>query len=298
MTDAATGVSTRTPRSTRAEADAQAASSAGAAGVTVRELSEVDELAGVCALFQSIWQPEPGSRPVTTELLRAMTAAGNYVSGAFDGDELLGACFGFFGKPSHRSLHSHIAGIAPAGLGRGIGFALKLHQRAWALRQEIDTISWTFDPLVCRNAHFNLAKLAARPARYLPDFYGPMHDGINGTGETDRLVVVWDLAAAPVRVACAGEQAPVDADALRARGAVPVLSPGADGRPVPGHGDASTVLVAVPPDIETLRRGDPTLGQTWRLALRDILHGLMAEGATVTGFDRSGWYVLERKHSS
>ncbi|MFE7358024.1 GNAT family N-acetyltransferase [Streptomyces sp. NPDC057543] len=227
-----------------------------------------------------------------------MTAAGNYVSGAFDGDELLGACFGFFGEPARGSLHSHIAGVAHKGLGRGLGFALKLHQRAWALRHEAGTISWTFDPLVCRNAHFNMTKLAARPVRYEPDFYGPMHDGINGTSETDRLVVAWELAGAPAQAACRGEHTHTDATALRAQGAVLALSTGADGRPIPGPCDAPVILVAVPPDIEALRRSDPALGRSWRLALREVLHGLMADGATVSGFDRAGWYVLERKHSS
>ncbi|MFI1391213.1 GNAT family N-acetyltransferase [Streptomyces griseoaurantiacus] len=277
-----------------ARAERAAAEAAREAKATVRELTEVGDLAAVSALLRSVWRSERGDGPVPAELLRAMTVAGNYVSGAFDGEELLGACFGFFGAPGHGSLHSHITGVLPAGLGRGLGLALKLHQRAWALRRRVDTVSWTFDPLVRRNAHFNLAKLGARPVRYVPDFYGPLHDGINGAEATDRLLVAWDLTGG----AGPGGGAPVDAAALRARGAVPVLSAGADGRPVTGAGGGPVLLVAVPPDIEGLRRSDPALGRAWRPAVREVLGGLMAEGAEVTGFDRTGWYVVERKRDS
>lgn len=290
-----TEVVTNTAPPLRDEAAAAAARAALASGVRIRALAEVADLTAVSRLFDSIWRPAPGNPLVTTELLRAMVSAGNYVAGAFDGPELLGACFGFFGEPAKRGLHSHIAGVATAGHGRGIGFALKLHQRAWALRQGVSVISWTFDPLVRRNAHFNLTKLAARPAHYLPDFYGPMSDGINGTGDTDRLMVAWDLASPPVRAAAAGRPDRADAAALRAGGAAVALAVGPDAHPVSSSADAPVVLVAVPPDIEALRRTGPELGRAWRIALREVLGGLLAEGASVTGFDRAGWYVLTKE---
>ncbi|WP_103354464.1 GNAT family N-acetyltransferase [Amycolatopsis sp. CA-128772] len=293
-----TEVVTNTAPPLRDEAAAAAAGAARASGVHVRTLTEVAELAAVSRLFESIWQRAPRNPLVTGELLRAMVSAGNYVAGAFDGPELLGACFGFFGEPAKGGLHSHIAGVATPGHGRGIGFALKLHQRAWALEQGVATISWTFDPLVRRNAHFNLTKLAARPERYLPDFYGPMTDGLNGAGDTDRLMVAWDLASPPVRTAAAGRPGRVDVAALRARGAAVALAADPGGAPVTGPADAPVVLVAVPPDVEALRRTDPGQSRAWRVAVREVLGGLLAEGASVTGFDRAGWYVIARESSS
>jgi predicted GNAT superfamily acetyltransferase len=259
---------------------------------------DVSDLAEASRLFASIWQPGPGARPVTTELLRAMATTGNYVAGAYAEGELLGACIGFFAGPDKAGLHSHIAGVAPRGLGRGVGFALKLHQRAWALLQDVSLVTWTFDPLVRRNAHFNLAKLGAHPVLYLPDFYGPMSDGINGLGDTDRLKVGWDLTSPAVSAALCGAPVRVDVAALRERGAVLALSATPEGRPLTGPTDGDVVLVAVPPDIETLRRRDPEQSQAWRLALREVLGELMAEGARVVGFDRAGWYVVAKEQSS
>lgn len=259
-----------------------AASAALAAGVTVRELTTIDEFTGVCALFQDIWRPGPESPLVTTELLRALTKAGNYLSGAFDGDRLVGACVGFFGAPADNAMHSHIAGVSATAAGRSVGYALKLHQRAWALDRDVDVIAWTFDPLVARNAWFNLGKLGATATEYLPDFYGGMHDVVNGGDDTDRLLVRWDLHHRADFTGVPGH-------------AVVALGRTADGAPEPGVTAGETLLVAVPADIAVMRAEDPGRAREWRIAVREVLGGLLADGARVAGFDRAGWYVVSKE---
>jgi predicted GNAT superfamily acetyltransferase len=267
---------------------------AAAAGVRVRELRELAELDEVYRLYDSIWRPDPSNPPVTTELLRALTKAGNYVGGAYDGDELIGACVGFFSAPAEVSMHSHVAGVSGSARGRNVGFALKLHQRAWALRRGVSSISWTFDPLIRRNAYFNVAKLAARPTEYLTNFYGDMRDGINSGDDTDRLLVRWELDAPAVGAAAARRAVSTDVELMPE--ATVALACDADGWPaLAGPAGDGVVLVAVPPDAEGLRRTDPGAAKAWRAALREVLGGLLADGARVTGFDRAGWYVVEQK---
>jgi len=280
------------------DAAIQAADAAArASGVHIRELAEVEDLQRLCALVDEIWHPEPTNPPVTAEFLRALAHAGNYVAAAFAGDELVGACAGFFAPPAARAMHSHIAGVSPRMPGRHVGFALKLHQRAWALARDVSTISWTYDPLVCRNAYFNVTKLAASPAEYLPDFYGAMDDLINAGDDSDRLLVHWALTADSVARASEGAGHGADASRLRAAGAAVALDIDAEGLPAIRDTDpgAATVLVRVPPDIETVRRQHETVARRWRHAVRQVLGGLMSDGATVSGFDRSGWYVVDRK---
>jgi predicted GNAT superfamily acetyltransferase len=285
-----------------ANADAAAAQAANAAGVVVRELESLAELAAMTALFDEIWKPEAGGSSLQLDMLRAMTKAGSYATGAYDAASgaLLGACFGFFGPPSHAELHSHVAGVRPAGLGRSVGFALKVHQRAWALRHGVRGIAWTYDPLIRRNAYFNLVKLGARPVEYLRNFYGVMDDAINGGTETDRVLVHWDLLSDLVAEASAGKPRPASYADERARGAAVALSAGADGGPVaegsPTSGpEAGVLLVGVPPDIEAMRPSDPARAAQWRTALREVLSPLLGSGAQVTGFDRNGWYVVKRR---
>lgn len=285
-------------RDVLAAASEAAEQAAKTAGVDIRELATLDELSAAIRLFDSIWEPDSGNSSVRLDLLRALTKSGNYASGAYDiaSGALLGACVGFFGPPSHAELHSHIAGVVPAGLGRSVGFAMKVHQRAWCLRRDVRLIAWTYDPLIRRNAYFNLVKLGARPAEYLPDFYGAMSDAINGGTQTDRLLAHWELCSDLVADACAGRPRGASYAAEVAHGAVVALSAGPDGWPVFGAGDGAassrTVLVGVPADAEALRATDPACAAAWRGALREVLAPRLAGGARVTGFDRDGWYVV------
>ncbi|WP_328794622.1 GNAT family N-acetyltransferase [Herbidospora solisilvae] len=235
------------------------------AGVEIRELHDLPETHAMIDLLVEIW----GRPLITVEFLRALTRAGNYAAGAYDGDRLVGVCIGFHEEPAARTLHSHVAGVAPGLAGRGVGAALKLHQRAWALARGIPTIEWTFDPLVGRNAYFNIVKLGALPVEYLPNFYGPMHDAINGADDTDRLLVRWNLLSPRVVAACSG--GPFD-------------------RPA---GGPSSRRVATPDDIEALRAADPAAAVAWRRRLRDELAPLMTSGGRVVDFDRDLGYLVD-----
>lgn len=258
-------------------------------GVEVRELSELADLRAVHALYRTIWRSDATDSPVSLEQLRAMTHAGNYASGAYLDGELVGACIGFFSAPPGRSMHSHVAGVADRVRARNVGYALKLHQRAWALARGLSEVTWTFDPLVRRNAYFNLVKLAARPREYLVDFYGQLDDAVNAGQGSDRLLIAWDLTAPEVAAACDGKRVETDIS-----GARPALSVSADGRPAPVRVTSPVVCVPIPDDVEGLRKRDPELARAWRGAVRDVLHGLMAGGARVVGFNRGGGYVVEQ----
>lgn len=248
--------------------------------LTVRDLATISDLSAAAALFAATW---PGQPPASTGLLRAVSHAGGYVAGARDADGVLvGAAMGFLAEHHGPALHSHLAAVVPAARGRGVGLAMKLHQRDWARARRLTAVTWTFDPLVRRNAWFNLTKLGASVDAYLPDHYGRMDDGINDADETDRLLAVWAVQAA------SGGDAPDPA------AAVPVLED-VDGTPVTREAppDAALVAVATPADVEALRRTDPALARQWRTAVRDALEPVVVSGR-VAGFTRAGSYLVLR----
>ena len=134
-----------------------------------------------------------------------------------------------------------------------------------------------------------------------------MNDSINGSAETDRMLVHWDLLSDLAVAAWIAVEAtwPASAAAASWRGARwSRLGSGADGWPSAGPfgmegaegsrfaAAARTVLVAVPPDVEGMRGTDPRCAAAWRTALREALAPLMERGAMVPGFDRDGWYVV------
>lgn len=275
------------PAALVADAGVAARTAADRHGLRVVELHRFDQHEEAVAVLCGVWGVPSGDDLVNSSLLRALAYSGNYVTGAYAGDRMVGAAVAFFGD---RHLHSHITGVDRAAQAKGVGFALKQHQRAWTLRRGLTRICWTFDPLVRRNAHFNLQKLGAFATGYLPDFYGALNDGINTGDASDRLYVSWELDSPPALAAAAGE--PVRVAPVRAH----VLVDNCADEPVvtetPPSG-TDPLLVAVPEDVESLRQRSPEAGARWRYAVRDALAGALSRGYRIGGMTGDGRYVLE-----
>lgn len=269
-------------------ADADAAAAADRAGVTIEEVEDAAELQAIESLFQRVWSTELDRAPINAEVLRALSHSGSYVALARSGDgTVAGAAVGFLARERRSgagvdSLHSHIAAVAPGSEGRGIGRALKLHQRAFARRHGLDAVLWTFDPLVRRNAAFNWS-LGVDFVDYLVDFYGAMADARNAGHGSDRLLARWDVTR-PIGIWTAVEPGPGEAS---------LLAVGAGSRPVRAEVAGDRTWVALPGDIEALRRSDPDLARQWRVAVRETLGAILGDWV-VDGFTPEGRYALRR----
>jgi len=288
------------------------------AGVAIAEVHELDHLRAITRVIEAVWHRRHQPLPVDT--LRALAHSGSCVLAAWSGGEMVGASISFRGVHEGRpSLHSHITGIVPDLQLRGVGYALKLWQRAWALSHGIDVVTWTFDPLIARNGHFNLSKLGADADGYLVDFYGPLHDEINGDDATDRLFAVWRLTSPRVSGALSGAVRIPAVAALRAGGAHVALDAGRDGHPLPGGMEAAAaagpqagsgaaasplpaqdsartdrmgVLVRVPDDIVAVRRADRRCADSWRSEVREAMTALFGRGLRPLAVVPPGWYVF------
>jgi predicted GNAT superfamily acetyltransferase len=237
-------------------------------------------------VLADVWPTYDGHAPVVPELVWVFAHTGNYVSVARVDGQVVGTAIGLSARDARGEyLHSHIAGVLPAFQGMNVGFTLKQHQRSWALDNGIDRIAWTFDPLVTRNAYFNVTKLGARLTGYYVNFYGAMDDEINGGDETDRCVATWDLHR---------EHVATDVEALRAAHVPVRLSLGPGNEPLLHEVDADRVLLQLPRDIVALRRSDELLARSWREVVREILVSAFADGYEVTGVSRDSWFLLAR----
>jgi predicted GNAT superfamily acetyltransferase len=254
-----------------------------------------EAMASARAVFDEVW-PGEGTQ-VTSNLLRALVHAGGYCSVVLDDDDrVVGAALGFPSRdsslPGGVYLHSHMAAVVDGLRDRGIGAAIKQHQRAWAREQGIPVVSWTFDPLVRRNAHFNVNRLGVEVRAYHPDFYGVMTDAINAGDRTDRLVAWWVVDSERAHAAAQGDLVIPDHDSvlqnardlIRLDDGVPRLAD----PPAPGE----TVLVSLPDDVVSLRQADPALGLQWRLAVREALTTSFEAGLRVSAVTSAGAYVL------
>src|SRR5487761_827437 len=262
---------------------------------SIRELSEIQDLRELAELFAVVWG-RPGEHPINSDILKALAHSGNYVSGAYAGDKLIGGLVGWFGgvPPHDLHMHSHILGVLGGSDARGVGFELKQHQRRWCLARKVMGMERTTDPLVRRHAYFNLTKLGAHAPEYLVNVYGEMSDEINAGEESDRLLIRWKLDSKSVEVAAGGHAPEPNPDELRRDGAEVALAVGESGEPVAAMTSARVLLCQAPDDIVALRRSDPPLARSWRTTQRKTFTEALAAHYEVTGATRSGWYVLEK----
>jgi len=253
--------------------------------VTIEEPQEPARLIALEDLQARAWEMEPRGI-VPGALMGIIASGGGILLAAYDrdhGDRPVGFVLGLLARRDGRLYHaSHMLATDPAYQGRGIGAALKRRQRDVALAQGLDLMTWTFDPLIARNAHLNLHKLGAISRAYYEDYYGPMDDRFNGGLPTDRLLVEWRLndPVPPVPLSVPAPPTPI----LIGERGKPVLR--LERAPV-----GAPLSVWVPGDSTAIKERDPAAALDWRLALRRALSWAFAHGYVVRDFS-AGAYIL------
>lgn len=227
-------------------------------GIEIHVVSTPAGAAEASKLFDQVWD---STTMVAPEVIVAALHSGGYCALARRDGVVVGASFALASNSG--ILHSHVTGVAQDQVGSGIGAQLKRHQWYWAQSHSYRAISWTFDPLIRRNAWFNLVKLGADVISYHEDFYGKLTDAINAGEHSDRLLVHWQVSAA--------------------------------GDPQSGAFIATNdrdVVVPTPPDIEALRRTDRGAAVMWRLRQRELFALLSRPGAHIRGLNDEYDYVI------
>jgi predicted GNAT superfamily acetyltransferase len=265
--------------------------------VTIRPLADLEEREACLRLQESIWGDGFTDR-VPPSILMIAQETGGVASGAFEGERLVGFVFGLTGLRDGRKVHwSDMLAVLPEARHRGLGVRLKLHQRDLLLPLGVETVFWTFDPLVSRNAHLNLHRLGAVSRTYRRDLYGrsnsPLHAGIG----TDRLLAEWWIAGERVADRLDGRAGPAPPVASA------VINPPARGSGPPRPGELRTdahdahVEIVVPADMETIRAEDAGLAREWRANLRGAFEWAFDAGYTAIDLIRGtslSRYVLTR----
>ncbi|MDI3405043.1 chorismate synthase [Streptomyces cavernicola] len=261
-----------------------AADSAAAAGVTVRTVHDLAGIRAVTDFLAETWGTPPGAPPLPADVLISAVHAGGAVHAAYDGERLVGAAVLVFQPPAERAVYSLVAAAATSD--RGVGLAVKQGQRLWSLERGAERMQWTFDPLLGRNARFNLVKLGGLGTEYVVDFYGPLDDGFNGGDESDRLTVTWDLRT-PRRAVDDGASDRADAE---------TLCPAPDGGPLALR-SGERLWCRVPEDVLALRARDLPAALRWRHAVREVFTSAFTDGYEASALSRDGWYLLTRAAS-
>jgi chorismate synthase len=271
--------------------------------ITIRTLHTPEEMQAAVDLQKIYWGEDMGDL-VPGHMLTSIANYGGHVHGAFDGDKMVGMLLGFLGAdispndnrhaPSRMLVMSKRMVVLPEYRSHKIGEKLKVAQADFARQHGIQLVTWTFDPLLSRNAYLNLHKLGAVGQKYLEDYFGGNSD--NPVLQSDRLVAnLWvnhphiknrpdtDFSTAPV-----------------ANGVS--LSPDSLLVPQDFHvPDSSCIRMEIPMEFQPIESIDTKLAQRWRDHVRLGFNSLLGAGYIATDFMRVEnrvFYVFTRDDGS
>jgi predicted GNAT superfamily acetyltransferase len=283
---------------------------------TIRILEKPEEMLEVEVLQRVVWT-ESETDILPAHILLAVAHNGGLVIGAYAGGQLVGVVFGFAGLefvadgPIAKH-HSHILAVHPDWRDKGVGYALKRAQWQVVRKQGLNHITWTYDPLLSRNANLNIARLGAVCNTYIKEYYGEMRDGLNLGLPSDRFQVDWwvNTKRAERRLSKRPRRALTLADYEKAGIKLLYESPlNAAGVPMPADSfDAPTEplgLAEIPSDFMKLKDADMGLARDWRFFSREVFTLSFSTGYLVTDFifDTTGsrarsFYVLAHGEST
>jgi len=282
----------------------------------IKLLESPEDMTAVEELQRAVW---PGSETdvVPAHIFIAAVHNGGMVIGAFVEEQLIGFVFGFPGLESTpdgpRPKHcSHMMGIHPDHRDSGVGFALKRAQWQMVRHQGLDHITWTYDPLLSRNAYLNIAKLGAVCSTYRRSEYGDMRDGLNAGLPSDRFQVDWWINTRRVELRLSKRpRRPLKLDDFSKAALHPLYAPHASASQQAGGWicpperfsrlEGHLLLAEIPSDFGALKDADFSLARDWRFFSREIFESAFAAGYIVTDFvfdNGRSFYVLSHGEST
>jgi len=262
----------------------------------LKELKSYDDFEALEPLQQAIWQFEPMA-VTPRHVFIAAARSGGLVLGAFDDqNNLAGFALSFRGERDQTPcLYSHLMGVLPTLQNQGIGYELKMAQRAFALENGLDSIVWTFDPMMARNACLNIQKLGGKIYRYIPNAYGSSDFKMYGDGfPTHRFELHWHVNAIP---------SSTSSWALEERETLITLNdagePTIEHAVLEGAKDKS-VLLPIPGNHLEMRQSNPGLAHRWQDSVVACASTLLESSHRIESFQgdlKKGSYLLVPKNS-
>ncbi|PYS71346.1 MAG: hypothetical protein DMF69_10685 [Acidobacteria bacterium] len=258
--------------------------------IVIRKITELAEMRELESVQKEVWGVEDID-VLPALALRPQVDVGAILIGAFKGREIVGFVYGYPGIDEGETIiHSDMLAVKPKFRRFGLGYLMKLAQRDKALEQNIDCITWTFDPLQLRNANLNFGRLGVISNRYLVDYYGQTSSFLHSFG-TDRLWVKWLIKSDKVRDR-------IQRDVRTSTGSneladTPTLVwVGKDEQPLMNEVDytAGKLLIEIPGDINKLVSRNDRSAMRWREATREAFREAMSAGYVVEDF-----FVVEKE---
>ena len=180
--------------------------------VLIRELEALEDLQECIELQRKVFaSPDLEISPVRHLLVAKY--AGGFTLGAYLGERLVGFVLSLpmFLEDMKPAFYSHMTAVDAEFQSLGIGAKLKWAQRERSLAVGVDYIKWTYQPVLARNAFFNIERLGVTIKTYMPNFYGTGAEANESKiqvldVDSDRLFADWHLTSPKVVALSKGEK--------------------------------------------------------------------------------------------
>ncbi len=235
----------------------------------IREVETIEEMTECITLQRQVFaSPDLEISPVRHLIVARY--AGGFTLGAYLGERLVGFVLSlpmFVERSSEKAFYSHMTAVESGLQSLGIGAKLKWAQRERALADGAKYIKWTYQPVLARNAFFNIERLGACINAYLPNFYGTdaeasaeqktAQEGV----DSDRLFADWYLDSPKVTALSKGEKFTETGEIIK--------------------------TIEIPPDWNALVVKDTKKAIAEQKRIKHEFQTAFAEGLIIRGFERS-----------
>jgi chorismate synthase len=268
----------------------------------IRKLATPEEYLESENVQKVVWH-FPDREIIPLNELVVMQKNGGHVFGAFENGKMTAFCFGVPAFEDGKVYHySRMLGVMPGYQDSGIGYTMKLKQREYVLKQGIDLVVWTFDPLQSRNAYLNIEKLGCIIQEYAVNIYPGSGSQFNAGLESDRFSPEWWIATRRVKDRIAGKRTPYELKDFPAALETRVTDSGwREPAEVRTTQRSRRLSVEIPDDIDALKKDDLALARRWREATREAFLACFKRGYVIHGFAsipevgrRRSFYLLEK----
>ena len=230
--------------------------------IRVRECTTIEEFDG-CVYLQREAFGLPDLELSPRRHLIVSRQAGGWTLGAFAAERMVGFVHHLAAVRENNEIfgYSHVMAVAKDYQNKGVGARLKWAQRERALGEGRKLIKWTWDPMMARNAHFNLNRLGAIVDTYSDNFYGMDYNLDQAIGlPSDRLSATWHLDSERVRALASGSIVKIDAE--------------------------PAATVAIPSEWSALVKQDPQRARDEQARVRAEFKKAFEQGLVCAGFTR------------
>ena len=233
---------------------------------TIRECTTSEEFDGCLSLQREAFGlPDLELSP--RRHLIVSRQAGGWTLGAFVAERMVGFVHHLAAVRGDNEIfgYSHMMAVAKDYQNKGVGARLKWAQRERALSEGRKLIKWTWDPMMARNAHFNLNRLGATVETYLDNFYGVDYGADRPEDDrpglpSDRLSATWEIDSARVHALGKGIEAPFEGKRV--------------------------ATIAIPTDWNALVKHDVQRARDEQTRVREEFQRAFAERLICAGFER------------